>query len=157
MSTAAADTPIAARRVQTGPGTPLDPFTATTRDQAVVEQRVRQLYAQFSSLPTAEKREHLRLRREAHAAYVAGGLPRLPAGFISLDASRPWIVFWIVHSLALLDAPMPPDVRHTSVLAHGSVCAASLVRRTAAMTLHHLIMTANACCRGVIRDADCTL
>ena len=93
-----------------GPGTPLDPFTATTRDQAALTQRVRQFYSQFASLPAAERVEHLRLRREAHARYVGGGLAALPAGFTALDASRPWIVFWIVHSLALLDAPLPAEV-----------------------------------------------
>jgi protein farnesyltransferase subunit beta len=29
---------------------------------------------------------------------------------VALEASRPWIVFWIVHSLALLDAPLPPEL-----------------------------------------------
>ena len=112
MDPATSGTPTAAGRIPTGPGTPLDPFTATTRDQAALEQRVRQFYSQFSSLPAAERQEHLRLRREAHAKYAAGGLSLLPGGFVSLDASRPWIVFWIVHSLALLDAPMPAHVRH---------------------------------------------
>ena len=100
----------AATEAVPGPGTPLDPFTATTRDQAALTQRVRQFYSQFASLPAAERREHLRLRREAHARYAGGGLSALPAGFTALDASRPWIVFWIVHSLALLDAPLPAEV-----------------------------------------------
>ena len=93
-----------------GPGTPLDPFTATTREQAALTQRVRQFYSQFASLPAEERREHLRLRREAHVRYAGGGLSALPAGFTALDASRPWIVFWVVHSLALLEAPLPAEV-----------------------------------------------
>lgn len=34
----------------------------------------------------------------------------LPAGYIGLDASRVWLLFWIVHSLALLQEPLPPQV-----------------------------------------------
>ncbi len=98
-----------------GPGTPLDPFTATTRDQAALTQRVRQFYSQFAALPAEERTEHLRLQREAHARYAAGGLSALPAGFTALDASRPWIVFWVVHSLALLEAPLPAEVREQGV------------------------------------------
>ena len=52
------------------------------------------------------------LMRRDHVAYVRAGLERLGAGFSSLDASRPWLCYWIVHSLELLGAP--PDA---------SVCA----------------------------------
>lgn len=53
-----------------------------------------QLYCFFGSL---------RLLRRLHIAYLLRGLERdLPSAFISLDASRPWICFWIVHSLDLL-------------------------------------------------------
>lgn len=44
-------------------------------------------------------------------AYAAQGLARLPGGFVTLDASRPWLVFWLVHTLALLQAPLPRQVR----------------------------------------------
>ncbi len=148
MDPAESGTPTVAAHIPTGPGTPLDPFTATTRDQAALEQRVRQFYAQFSSLPAAEQREHLRLRREAHAQYAAGGLLLLPGGFISLDASRPWIVFWIVHSLALLDAPMPAHVRHTLMtpvlVSAFSQCA---VRDTAS---YAVTITDADCCRSLL-------
>ena len=44
----------------------------------------------------------LALHAETHVDYVASSLQRLGAGHASLDASRPWLVFWAVHSLALL-------------------------------------------------------
>jgi protein farnesyltransferase subunit beta len=58
-------------------------------------------------VPAEERAAHLALRRDAHAAYIQKGLTRLPAGFIGLDASRPWLVFWMTHSLALLLQPLP--------------------------------------------------
>ncbi len=40
-------------------------------------------------------------------AWLQSGLGKLPAGFASLGASRPWIVYWVTHSLALLGADLP--------------------------------------------------
>uniref|UniRef100_H3HAT3 Protein farnesyltransferase subunit beta n=1 Tax=Phytophthora ramorum TaxID=164328 RepID=H3HAT3_PHYRM len=44
------------------------------------------------------------LMRENHIAYLKRGLTRLSSGFVALDASRPWIIYWILHALELLDA-----------------------------------------------------
>ncbi|CAM9480395.1 unnamed protein product, partial [Ectocarpus sp. 8 AP-2014] len=43
------------------------------------------------------------LMRTKHEMYLMRGLSGLGPGFISLDASRPWMVYWILHSLDLLD------------------------------------------------------
>jgi protein farnesyltransferase subunit beta len=42
------------------------------------------------------------LLREAHVPFLRASLRRLSPGHCSLDAARPWLVFWTVHSLALL-------------------------------------------------------
>ncbi|CAN0221848.1 unnamed protein product [Ascophyllum nodosum] len=42
------------------------------------------------------------LLRSKHEAYLVKGLAGLGPGFVSLDASRPWMVYWILHSLDLL-------------------------------------------------------
>ena len=45
----------------------------------------------------------IRLLRDAHVSYLRGALSeKLPRGFASLDASRPWMVYWCLHSLDLL-------------------------------------------------------
>lgn len=54
-----------------------------------------------------EVTEALRLLRYVHVEYLHHGMGLLPAGFASLDASRPWIAYWLVHSLALLGAGLP--------------------------------------------------
>jgi protein farnesyltransferase subunit beta len=66
--------------------------------------------------------EELSLLREAHARYIGGGLGPLSAGFASLDASRPWIVYWVLHSLALLGAPLPSTVTAPEVVAFLAAC-----------------------------------
>jgi len=45
----------------------------------------------------------VRLVRNRHAAYLLDNLQNpLPSGFVSLDASRPWLCYWITHALSLL-------------------------------------------------------
>jgi prenyltransferase beta subunit len=45
----------------------------------------------------------VRLLRTMHVHYLTSALSNtLPRGFVSLDASRPWICYWISHSLYLL-------------------------------------------------------
>ena len=50
------------------------------------------------------------LQREEHVAYLLKSLRRLSAGFVVLDASRCWLCYWIVHSLALLGEALPADL-----------------------------------------------
>ena len=49
--------------------------------------------------------QELRLRREQHVVYLTKSLGALSGSYVSLDASRPWIVFWCLHGLALVGAP----------------------------------------------------
>src|SRR5690606_31393100 len=49
------------------------------------------------------------LLRKEHEKYLLKGLRKLGKGYQSLDASRPWICYWILQALALLDA-LPEDL-----------------------------------------------
>ena len=42
------------------------------------------------------------LEKNSHVQYLAKSLFSLPAPFQSLDASRPWMMYWICHSFDLL-------------------------------------------------------
>lgn len=44
------------------------------------------------------------LLRELHISYLSKGMEGLSGGFACLDSSRPWLVYWMLHGLALLDA-----------------------------------------------------
>ena len=45
----------------------------------------------------------IRLLRSAHTSYLTNALTnKLPRGFVSLDSSHPWMVYWCLHSLDLL-------------------------------------------------------
>lgn len=43
-----------------------------------------------------------RLEREKHVKYLHGCLKELPAKFVVHDASRPWILYWVLTGLCLL-------------------------------------------------------
>jgi protein farnesyltransferase subunit beta len=53
----------------------------------------------------------MRLLRSKHIAYLLYNLEELPKGFVSLDASRPWIIYWIIHSLYLLGKDISIEVK----------------------------------------------
>ncbi|GLU11269.1 hypothetical protein SLE2022_280260 [Rubroshorea leprosula] len=77
-------------------------ITVTQRDQALVEHDVFNIYKAFYELPPNSKSLMSELQRDEHVEYLTGGLRLLPPSFCSLDASRPWLCYWILHSIALL-------------------------------------------------------
>ena len=66
--------------------------------------------------PSSPRPESLTLDREAHVAFARKALGPLPSGYSSLGASRPWLLHWATHSLALLGAPLAEDPREASSL-----------------------------------------
>ena len=79
-------------------------------------------YQEFEHFQPDELPEILMLLRAAHIQYLQNGIGQLPASFVSLDASRPWIVYWIAHSLSLLDAKLPDKPNADDVVFFLSCC-----------------------------------
>ena len=79
--------------------------TCSSKQQHELEQKVAPLIARGSEL-----QQQVRLEAAHHVRYLEGGLKHLPGAFVSLESSRPWILYWVVHSLALLKANLPGDV-----------------------------------------------
>lgn len=66
-------------------------------EQTVTEQLVQSAFARSVERGSTE------LNREAHIAFLKRGLTEpLHSSFIALEASRPWIIYWILHGLDLL-------------------------------------------------------
>ncbi|KAJ1103603.1 hypothetical protein NDU88_001024 [Pleurodeles waltl] len=76
--------------------------TVTSIEQIKVEDKVQDV---FNSFKITESWLRLTLAREKHFHYLKRGLKHLP-DYECLDASRPWLCYWILHSLALLDEPI---------------------------------------------------
>ncbi|XP_069773492.1 protein farnesyltransferase subunit beta isoform X2 [Narcine bancroftii] len=77
--------------------------TVTSVDQVAVELNVEEAYDAFR---VDWHRVKPVLQREKHFQYLKKGLRHLSESYSCLDASRPWLCYWILHSLELLGEPL---------------------------------------------------
>lgn len=96
----------------------------TVLSQLKLEAKVQAFFSKFADFDEADQQDSLELLRRLHIRYVQGGLGYLPSGYSSLDSGRPWICYWILHSLALLDGPLPASVSASDVIAFLNLCQA---------------------------------
>ncbi|OCF35551.1 protein farnesyltransferase subunit beta [Kwoniella heveanensis BCC8398] len=75
--------------------------TDTLTEQAETESLISDLFSRLP-LPTSAVDSTTTLRKGEHTQFLASTFFKLPGKFVSLDASRPWLVFWTVHSLDIL-------------------------------------------------------
>ena len=76
--------------------------TQSSDDQAEVERACRALFGEWLDLDDTLHRHSVALRRPEHSAYLLAGLGGLSQAYCSLDASRPWLCYWILHSKEIL-------------------------------------------------------
>ena len=77
--------------------------TLTSVDQRCTEEAIHDLMDPFlgrDAIPIPP------LARDAHIAYLKRLLEPLPAPYVTFDANRAWIVYWVAHALDLLRAPL---------------------------------------------------
>ncbi|WWC64057.1 uncharacterized protein I303_106664 [Kwoniella dejecticola CBS 10117] len=75
--------------------------SATLDEQQETESLISSLFSLLPS-PTTESDDKTVLRKNEHTQFLASTFFKLPGKFVSLDASRPWLIFWTVHSLDIL-------------------------------------------------------
>ncbi|WIA37295.1 hypothetical protein OEZ86_014233 [Tetradesmus obliquus] len=96
--------------------------TSTSKQQHELELKVCDAYQDLLEFEGQDRDELLLLLKDRHARYLQAGLGQLPSGFISLDASRPWICYWVLHGLALLQAPLPSSISSSQVITFLQAC-----------------------------------
>ncbi|KAL6614555.1 hypothetical protein ACP70R_036825 [Stipagrostis hirtigluma subsp. patula] len=85
-------------------------LTVTQVEQMNVEAKVADIFrVLFGAAPNTQSLM-LELWRDQHIEYLTKGLRHLGPGFHVLDANRPWLCYWMVHSLALLDEVLDDDL-----------------------------------------------
>ncbi|XP_071454031.1 protein farnesyltransferase subunit beta [Hetaerina americana] len=82
-------------------------FTPTSIDQVTVEESVNELFETFFKLVQIDP-EAPALLRERHISFLKKCLTHLSVAYECLDSSRPWLCYWILHSLELLDEQLQP-------------------------------------------------
>ena len=86
------------------PGTRDDGLeTISSLEQLKVEGTVSEFYKRI-------KGNKFELRRDLHIDYLKEGLVNLSQDFECLDASRPWLCYWIVHALSLFGYTLEQDL-----------------------------------------------
>ncbi|KAA0202081.1 hypothetical protein HAZT_HAZT003358 [Hyalella azteca] len=88
--------------------------TVTSKEQMKVEESI-SAYYQFIYNKKPFKTEDLKLERSRHVAYLRHGLKNLSKSFEFLDASRPWLVYWCLHALHLLEESLDLDEQQSVI------------------------------------------
>lgn len=68
----------------------------------MVQNHVFRIYDLVFRLPPHAQSVNFELRRDNHIEYLTKSLKQLGPNFTVLDANRPWLCYWIIHSIALL-------------------------------------------------------
>ncbi|KAK1440866.1 hypothetical protein QVD17_06698 [Tagetes erecta] len=89
--------------------------TITQEEQWTLEAQVNHLYRLFDSIPPNSQSAMLELHRDSIMEYLVKGLRHLSSSFSVLDANRPWICYWIFHSIALLGESADFDLEHNAI------------------------------------------
>ena len=99
--------------------------TKTLEDQWMVEHQVREIYDFFYSIPPNSQSVILELQRDKHFDYLTRGLRKLGPSFSVLDANRPWLCYWILHSIALLGESIDAKLENDAIdfLSRCQVCS----------------------------------
>ena len=90
-------------------------------DSEITGRRVELLEEIYPSSDANNNNDHdpyaIRLVRSAHINYLSNALSEpLSRGFISLDASHPWMIYWCLHSLDLMRHFDPQPSEKSSTL-----------------------------------------
>ncbi|KAJ0173600.1 hypothetical protein K1T71_010749 [Dendrolimus kikuchii] len=94
--------------------------TDTSSDQVYIESMILKVYKQFEKDSSLDPELPL-LKKKIHSRVLKSWLFNLPKSYECLDASRPWLVYWILHSLWLLN-DMPDSETLSQVVEFLSHC-----------------------------------
>ncbi|XP_055805936.1 protein farnesyltransferase subunit beta isoform X4 [Solanum dulcamara] len=89
--------------------------TKTLEDQWMVERQVREIYDYFYSIPSNSQSVIIELERDKHFDYLSRGLRILGPSFSVLDANRPWLCYWTLHSIALLGESIDAKLENDAI------------------------------------------
>ncbi|XP_076268992.1 farnesyl transferase beta subunit isoform X2 [Rhynchophorus ferrugineus] len=83
----------------------------TTEDQITVEKLVFKKFEELHNcLRVNENLPHI--FKEQHKKFLSDSLAYLPSSYETLDASRPWLCYWILHPLSLLGVKLEDSYKN---------------------------------------------
>ncbi|CAL9224117.1 unnamed protein product, partial [Arabidopsis halleri] len=93
----------------------LPSFTVSQREQFLVENDVFGIYNYFDASDIFTQKYMLEIQRDKQLDYLMKGLRQLGPQFSSLDANRPWLCYWILHSIALLGESVDDELENNAI------------------------------------------
>ncbi|KAJ0985826.1 hypothetical protein J5N97_004182 [Dioscorea zingiberensis] len=90
-------------------------LTITQLEQLKVERKVFEIYHLLSDVSPHAKSLMMELWRDKHIEFLTRGLRQLGPSFFVLDANRPWLCYWILHSIALLGESVDSELENNVV------------------------------------------
>ncbi|EPZ36789.1 Protein farnesyltransferase subunit beta domain-containing protein [Rozella allomycis CSF55] len=71
---------------------------------------------QSSCIERFQENNSFTLKRQDHIDFILENFVNLESYMISLDSSQTWLCYWMCHSLALLDAPIPHQEKYLLII-----------------------------------------
>ncbi|XP_064955736.1 protein farnesyltransferase subunit beta-like isoform X1 [Musa acuminata AAA Group] len=90
-------------------------LTVTQLEQLKVEEEVFEIYRILRGIAPHTQSFMLELWRDTHIEFLTRGLGLLGPSYHVLDANRPWLCYWIIHSIALLGEPLHSELEDSVV------------------------------------------
>eukprot|EP00966_Prymnesium_polylepis_P273219 6311718-Prymnesium_polylepis.1 len=89
--------------------------TRTSDEQEATEVACRAVFERWLNDEGHLERGSVSLQKQQHVTFLLAGLRELSVGYTSLDASRPWLCYWVMHSLEMLGEARPPELEQQMV------------------------------------------
>ncbi|OBZ83092.1 Protein farnesyltransferase subunit beta [Choanephora cucurbitarum] len=90
--------------------------TDTSIDQKRTEDSVLEKFVPYAPNNIRKRSvDSIELNRKKHIAYLLKGLQGLGRWAAVLDASKPWLMYWILHSLDLLDYTLDDTMKQRAI------------------------------------------
>ncbi|KAJ8649763.1 hypothetical protein MRB53_002786 [Persea americana] len=90
-------------------------LSITQQEQVHVEQKVFEIFKILDGVSPHTQSLMLEIWRDKHIEFLTRGLRGLAPSYSVLDANRPWLCYWILHSLALLGVPIDSEFENNVV------------------------------------------
>eukprot|EP00252_Welwitschia_mirabilis_P006570 TRINITY_DN17454_c0_g1_i1.p1 TRINITY_DN17454_c0_g1~~TRINITY_DN17454_c0_g1_i1.p1 ORF type:complete len:491 (+),score=85.85 TRINITY_DN17454_c0_g1_i1:159-1631(+) len=94
---------------------PSDDYTTTQKAQLQLEDVVLDIFESVFTLSPHDRSLALSLLRDRHIDYVMRGLKHLGPNYTVLDANRPWLCYWILHSVFTLGYSVDPELKQNTI------------------------------------------
>jgi protein farnesyltransferase subunit beta len=96
--------------------TPLDSHqTQTSEDQIETEESIDELFKIYRRNPSNPSPPIPTLTRSSHLSFVSKVLQPLPAGYITMDSNRAWLIYWVLHSHDLLSISLDVKMKARAI------------------------------------------